>query len=127
MDAIGKILQEERQRQGKTLKEVSDILNIKEAYLAAIENCEYAVIPGEVFVKGFIRNYGNCLGLDGAALVQEYKQGLLPPVSAKKVRPAKPAQTAPRDAWRKKEGKWPEITVIAGAVLFVLLCAWLFL
>ena len=69
MPTVGEVLRTERERQGRTLKEISDALNIKRQYLAALEEDRYDDIPGVVFVKGFIRNYGNCLGMDGGALV----------------------------------------------------------
>lgn len=43
------------------------MLNIKREYLEALEKDEYDAIPGAVFVKGFLRNYGNFLELDGVA------------------------------------------------------------
>ena len=73
MPTVGEVLRTERERQGRTLKEISDALNIKRQYLAALEEDRYDDIPGVVFVKGFIRNYGNCLGMDGGALVDTYK------------------------------------------------------
>ena len=45
----------------------------KTTYLEAIEDGNYAVIPGRVYAKGFIRNYGNYLGLDGDRLVKVYQ------------------------------------------------------
>ena len=59
MPTVGEVLRTERERQGRTLKEISDALNIKRQYLAALEEDRYDDIPGVVFVKGFIRNYGN--------------------------------------------------------------------
>ena len=71
--SIGDVLRLAREQQGLTLQDVSEALNIKREYLEALEANEYDAIPGAVFVKGFIRNYGNFLELDGIALVQEYK------------------------------------------------------
>ncbi|ETJ28943.1 hypothetical protein Q604_UNBC16509G0001, partial [human gut metagenome] len=42
-------------------------------YLEAIEDGNYDIIPGQVYVKGFIRNYGNYLDLDGDRLVKVYQ------------------------------------------------------
>ena len=38
------------------------------------ENGEFAVIPGEVYLKGFIRTYADCLGLDGTQVLAQYKE-----------------------------------------------------
>ena len=77
MSSIGRVLQQEREQQGRTLKEVSDAVNIKEAYLDALEKENFDVIPGAVVVKGFIRTYAEYLGLDGAELVTAYKKDVV--------------------------------------------------
>jgi cytoskeleton protein RodZ len=53
--------------------------------LRAVEDNQYSKIPGEVFVKGILRTYGNYLGLDGTKLIEQYKiyaQGLAPEQAA---------------------------------------------
>ena len=123
MTSIGTVLQEKRVQHGRTLQEVSDALNIKKEYLEALESETYDVIPGAVFVKGFIRNYGNYLGLDGPKIVEQYKASYeqwrpkpeVRPVAKKKKKKVKP---------KKRQGKWPEITIIAGIVIFFLLLIW---
>lgn len=98
MTSIGTVLQEKRVQQGRTLQEVSDALNIKKEYLEALESETYDVIPGAVFVKGFIRNYGNYLGLDGPKIVEQYKASYeqwrpkpeVRPVAKKKKKKVKP-------------------------------------
>ena len=74
--SIGEVLRLAREQQGLTLQDVSDALNIKREYLEALEKDEYDAIPGAVFVKGFLRNYGNFLELDGIALAREYKENV---------------------------------------------------
>lgn len=70
---IGAILREAREAKGLTLAEVEQETSIRSRYLAAVEQDDYDNTPGEVFLKGIIRNYGNFLGLDGLQLVQQYK------------------------------------------------------
>lgn len=95
--SIGEVLRLAREQQGLTLQDVSDALNIKREYLEALEKDEYDAIPGAVFVKGFLRNYGIFLELDGIALAREYKENVeertpqpevrtIMPVKKKKVR-----------------------------------------
>lgn len=74
--SIGEVLRLAREQQGLTLQDVSDALNIKREYLEALEKDEYDAIPGAVFVKGFLRNYGIFLELDGIALAREYKENV---------------------------------------------------
>ncbi|BDG59445.1 helix-turn-helix domain-containing protein [Caldinitratiruptor microaerophilus] len=71
---IGRRLREARQARGISLAEVEEQTKIRKRYLEAIEAGADTILPGEVYIKGFIRTYGNFLGLDGAALVEEYKR-----------------------------------------------------
>lgn len=131
MSSIGRVLQQEREQQGRTLKEVSDAVNIKESYLDALEKEDFDAIPGAVFVKGFIRTYAEFLGLDGAGLVTAYKEEVL----ARKPRPeVRPVAQSPERAGREKrqkernrQSKWQGITILSGIILFLLLIIWLLL
>lgn len=73
MAELGEELRRERERRNLTFKDVEQALHIKTTYLEAIEDGNYDVIPGRVYVKGFIRNYGNYLDLDGDRLVTAYQ------------------------------------------------------
>ena len=70
---IGKTLQDARIIKNLSLDTAAQETNIRKAYLAAIEQNDFASLHGAVFVKGVIRTYGNYLGLDGAQLVEDYK------------------------------------------------------
>ena len=73
MAELGEELRRERVRRNLTFKDVEQVLHIKTTYLEAIEDGKYDIIPGQVYVKGFIRNYGNYLDLDGDRLVKAYQ------------------------------------------------------
>ena len=74
MKEIGELLREARESCGMTLPQASEITKVRTKYLEAIENGEFAVIPGEVYLKGFIRTYADCLGLDGAQVIAQYNE-----------------------------------------------------
>lgn len=74
MTQLGEELRRERMRRGLTYKDVEQRLHIRSAYLEALEEGNYDVIPGQVYTKGFIRNYGNFLCLNGKRLIVIYKQ-----------------------------------------------------
>lgn len=78
MSDLGQILRSKREEQGVTLKDIEDALSIRVKYLEALENGDYALIPGEVYVKGFLRNYANYLGLNADEMVQLYKSAKQP-------------------------------------------------
>ena len=68
-----KKLKEAREKKGLSFQEIQDAIKIREKYLEALENNDFDVIPGEAYVRAFIKSYGNHLGLDGEELVEEYK------------------------------------------------------
>ena len=74
MDTIGKMLAEERHKRGMDHLDIEHAIGIRALYVKALEEGQYDVLPGEVYVKGFLRNYGNFLGLDGAQLVHRYSE-----------------------------------------------------
>jgi cytoskeletal protein RodZ len=70
---VGKTLQDARIAKNLSLDMAAQETNIRKSYLEAIEQNDFALLHGDVFVKGVMRTYGNYLGLDGAQLVEEYK------------------------------------------------------
>lgn len=71
--SVGTLLREARLAKHISLAEAEQATSIRARYLEAIEKDEYEKTPGEVFLKGMLRNYGNFLGLDGLELVHMYK------------------------------------------------------
>ncbi|MDD4336078.1 MAG: helix-turn-helix domain-containing protein [Firmicutes bacterium] len=74
LNEIGVLLRGAREARGMSLADVSEITKIRSKYLDAIERGEFAMIPGEVYLKGFIRNYADCVGLDGGQVVARYNE-----------------------------------------------------
>lgn len=73
MPEIGPTLREARMRARIDITEVEQATKIRAKYLRAIENEEWGLLPGSTFIKSFIREYAEYLGLDARSLVEEYK------------------------------------------------------
>jgi Helix-turn-helix domain len=73
MAEIGATLREARMRARIDVSEIEAQTKIRAKYLRALENEEWDLLPGPTFVKSFLRTYAQALGLDGRALVEEYK------------------------------------------------------
>ena len=56
------------------ISEVEARTKIRAKYLRAIENEEWDLLPGPVYVKSFLRTYGDYLGLDSRLLIDEFKR-----------------------------------------------------
>ncbi len=72
MFAIGPSLREARSRRGLSSKDVQKAIRIRERYLTAIEEERWELLPGNAYVKGFLRTYAEFLGLDGNLYVEEF-------------------------------------------------------
>ena len=58
---VGEILRREREKQGLSIADVAGETSIRDVYLEAIEKGDYDALPGDVYAKGFIRNYSKFL------------------------------------------------------------------
>ena len=72
MADIGSLLRETRIRNKIDITTVEDATKIRAKYLRALENEEWALLPGPTYVKTFLRTYAQFLGLDPHLLVEEY-------------------------------------------------------
>ena len=66
---LGRILADEREKQGLARAEVAQRLHMSAYQVEALENGDYERLPKGTFLRGFVRNSGKVLGLDPAALL----------------------------------------------------------
>jgi hypothetical protein len=69
---IGSSLRTAREQRKLDLADVEHATHIRAKYLQALEDERFDVLPGEAYVKGFLRTYADQLGLDGQQFVEEY-------------------------------------------------------
>jgi cytoskeleton protein RodZ len=69
---IGNSLREARLRQGLEIPGIESDTKIRGKYLRALEEEQFDVLPGDTYVKGFLRTYADYLGLDGQLYLDEY-------------------------------------------------------
>ena len=74
MSFVGDILKAEREKQKLSIKDIESGTNIRSLYITAIEENKFDVLPGEVYLKGFLRSYANFLNIDSDYLLQVYKE-----------------------------------------------------
>src|SRR6266700_2894886 len=72
MFEIGGSLREARLKRNLTPADVQKAIRIRDRYLQALEEERWEVLPGDAYVKGFLRTYADYLGLDGNLYVDEY-------------------------------------------------------
>ncbi|HEX5955009.1 MAG TPA: RodZ domain-containing protein, partial [Solirubrobacterales bacterium] len=86
---------------------------IRERYLSALERGEYRELPGSVYTKGFLRNYGAYLGLDPEYLIDLYR------IETAEVRAERPAMPTPPRPITGRRGR--TFVVTPGAVVAAIL------
>ena len=72
MFEIGNSLREARERQGLGYPEIELATKIRAKYIRALEEEDFTSIPGDAYIRGFLRTYAEYLGLDGDVYVDEY-------------------------------------------------------
>jgi cytoskeleton protein RodZ len=74
---IGNSLREARERQGLGYPEIESATKIRAKYIRALEEENFTAIPGDAYIRGFLRTYADYLGLDPDVYVDEYASRFL--------------------------------------------------
>ncbi len=73
-DDFGSHLKHQRELRGISLDEIASATKIHIRYLKALEENTFDDLPGEVFIKGFIRSYGRAIGANLQELIAAYDE-----------------------------------------------------
>ena len=79
MGTLGSYLREAREARGLDLRDAAQQTRISIAYLKAIETEDFSKLPGEVFVKGFLKSYTRFLQLPEDEVMKRYGELRTPP------------------------------------------------
>ncbi len=72
MADIGDKLRSAREAKGLSIEDIEKATKIQGRYLTAIEQNDFDKLPGDFYVRAFIRQYAQIVGLDGKKLLSEY-------------------------------------------------------
>lgn len=72
METIGQILRNAREKKGLSIEELEASTRIVAKFIKALENEEFDALPGEIYVKGFIKNLSDKLSLDAEMVLERY-------------------------------------------------------
>jgi cytoskeleton protein RodZ len=70
---VGRLLQKEREEKRLSLESVAQKTRIKLAFLQAIEEDAFQLIPSETYVRGFIRSYAKIVHLNPEEILNLYR------------------------------------------------------
>lgn len=74
----GKMLKQIREKMGVDLKTISTETRISLKILELIEEENVGQLPAQVYLKGFLKGYAQCLGLDPKKVIEDYLNSLGP-------------------------------------------------
>lgn len=72
MSEIGSMLRKRREAKRMSVAEVSRVTRIPVATLEALEADRFDDLPGEVFVRGFLKSYAQAVGLPPSEILARY-------------------------------------------------------
>ena len=110
---IGETLVAARRQQGVALSDAAAETRVRESYLAALEEEDFAALGGDVYVKGFLRSYARFLRLDPEPLIATYRAHYEQPADEVSPLAHKPVAPMPTDSR-------PGVIIGAGAVAVVI-------
>lgn len=73
MTELGNVLKTAREANGLSLDDLQQLTKIQKRYLMGIENGDYGMMPGKFYVRAFIKQYAEAVGLDPEELFEQYK------------------------------------------------------
>ena len=76
MTELGTRLKEARLSKGYSLDDLQEITKIQKRYLMAIEEGNYSMMPGSFYVRAFIKQYAEAVGLNADEVLETYKSEL---------------------------------------------------
>lgn len=96
MATLGEELKAAREAKGYTLRQIAEKTRISHTFLKALEEDDYEVIPGDIFVTGFLRTYAKELGLDEKEMLAKYREIYPKPKEHLQPQETEPSQHQPR-------------------------------
>ncbi|MGE7689329.1 helix-turn-helix domain-containing protein [Lysinibacillus sp. NPDC097214] len=73
---LGTRLKEARLSKGYSLDDLQEITKIQKRYLIGIEEGNYSIMPGSFYVRAFIKQYADAVGLNAEEILETYKSEL---------------------------------------------------
>jgi hypothetical protein len=100
------------------ISEVEVRTKIRAKYLRAMENEEWDMLPGPIYVKSFLRTYSDFLGLDSRMLIDEYRRRYERPSDQE----PRPIATLGRERERDRTPRGPLLppSAVVGLVLLAI-------
>ena len=94
MSELGARLRQARTEKNLSIDDIQALTKIQKRYLHGIEEGNYEAMPGPFYVRAFIRQYADAVGLHGDELLEQYKNEI--PAATRTSSPPLAASTTSR-------------------------------
>lgn len=118
---LGKRLIEAREEKGMSLEDLQAATKIQKRYLLAIEQGNHDIIPGKFYVRAFIKQYAEAVGLNPEQLFEEFRKDVPSTYNdevSDKLSNIKPQRELPKPASKLLE-LLPTILIIGGILVVI--------
>ncbi len=76
MPTVSEQLRQGREAKNFTIHQIAEITKIKTEHVRALENGNFEVFTAPIYIRGFVRSYGNAVGLDSQTLIKDLEAEL---------------------------------------------------
>ena len=118
MTELGQALIEARNANGLSLEDIQEMTKIQKRYLVAIEKGDYHLLPGQFYIRAFIKSYAEAVGLDVEELFTQYSNDIpRPPQVEVENLPSRKGRTPIKAKQSKVTSIFPKLLVVAVLVV----------
>jgi cytoskeletal protein RodZ len=112
---VGEKLREAREVRGVDLFRVERDTKIRAKYLGALEDGDFSDLPGDVYARGFLRNYSTYLGLDPDEMEEQWRD------EAGHAAPVRPNVIGPQPLTMRRKVVFEQSHVVIAIVVVIVL------
>lgn len=113
---LGQLLRKARMEKKISLDDLQEATKIRKRYLEAIEDGDYKIMPGNFYVRAFIKSYAEAVGLDPNEVLRLY-QNVIPSPEPEHIEPIRTKRTARNT---ERIGKWASNVMMISFVVLIL-------
>lgn len=115
---VGKYLKQAREKKSYTLEDMTELTNIEEKYLQALETEEYNLLPSPFYARVFLKTYAKYLNLNVNSVVQLYESSRTAKQSSTPTNPKVETIELPKRSSAKKK-KISSLWLIVAIILIL--------
>lgn len=117
MSDLGQMLKKARLENKISLEDLQESTKIRKRYLEAIEDGNFKVLPGNFYVRAFIKSYAEAVGLDSNEVLNLYQNVIPSPEPEQIIEPIRSKRTSRNTEWI---GKWASNVMVISFVVLIL-------